>query len=232
MIRKGYLARPVIILFRFDDGEGDYGHYADAYKLGIVHNDVRNDLITQVAVNLFDYGLSTVVFFREVEHGGTIEGNLRTMGLQPPRSVLATGKESGSVRRRILKGFRNGATRVLLCTRIFNEGIDFPEGNAAIKAGGLKYEGTSVQQLGRLLRKVPVNGREIDMNREEKVFFVDIMDLGDEYLAKHSLERFNTYSKEEEFIVEIVDDERGFRKVLDKYRKDVIFVGSSLSRDN
>jgi superfamily II DNA or RNA helicase len=54
-----------------------------------------------------------------------------------------------------LAGFRSGALRVLVSARVLNEGIDVPDADVAIIAGGGGSERQHVQRVGRLLRPAP-----------------------------------------------------------------------------
>jgi len=229
MIKHGYLAKPIIVLLPYDE-DIEYENYVSAYADGIVGNVGRNSFIAESINALYKYGLSAVLFVREKVHGKIIEDMLiNSCGIDSSVVVFATGNESGSMRRRILKGFRMGKIRILLCTRIFNEGIDFPEGNAGIKADGFKFEGTQIQQMGRLLRKVPVSSGEIDRDRDEEVFFVDILDMHDIYLAKHSLKRMTAYEKEEGFVVKIAKNSIEFENIIGKHIDKVILVDEKVS---
>lgn len=205
MIRKGYLAKPIIALLPYDiPPKMEYDSYREAYSDGIVNNEGRNTLIADALAILHKHNTSTVVFVREKKHGIAIQRLLKNRcNLNGTGVVFATGDEDAATREEIIADFRAGKVRVLLCTQIFNEGIDFPEANCGVKASALKFEGTAIQQLGRILRKVPdPTTGEIDLQKPEKVFFIDIMDVHDEFLAEHALNRMTTYEKEDGYIVE------------------------------
>jgi len=228
MIRHGYLSRPVIILIPFEDTpfsrDREWGTYKEAYSEGIVHNRERNTLLADSAVVMANYGIGSIIFVQEVIHGENIEWLLKKRGLKERQVVFVTGNETGGTRQRILKAFRKGSIKVLICTRIFNEGIDIPEVGSGIKAGGQKYEGLSVQQLGRTLRKIPGDNGEIILKREERVFWVDPMDMHDEYLSNHALQRMSTYEKEKEYIIEIANNIAELHAIVKKHKGKVVLA--------
>ena len=58
-------------------------------------------------------------------------------------------------RERALSAFREGKLRALVSARVLNEGIDVPDADVAIIAGGTFGEREHVQRVGRLLRPSP-----------------------------------------------------------------------------
>ena len=228
MVKNGYLAKPLILVFPFDPdefSECEFDGYRDAYKSGIVENIYRNRLLIKIIEILYKFKLRTVVFVKEIAHGEVLQAMLENGGnTHNARIVFATGDESGSVRRRLLAAFRAGKIRVLICTRIFNEGIDFPEASVGIKADGMKYEGMQLQQLGRILRKVPTASGEIDVRKREEVLFIDIVDMFDEYLLKHAKQRLSTYEKEKAFKIKVVKSSNEFKKYVKKHINRMITI--------
>ena len=58
-------------------------------------------------------------------------------------------------RERALDAFRCGELRVLVSSRVLNEGIDVPDADVAIIVGGTQGQREHVQRIGRLLRPRP-----------------------------------------------------------------------------
>lgn len=52
-----------------------------------------------------------------------------------------------------LERFRSGAYRVLVTSRVLNEGVDVPEASVAVVLSGTATEREHIQRLGRILRK-------------------------------------------------------------------------------
>jgi superfamily II DNA or RNA helicase len=57
-------------------------------------------------------------------------------------------------RKHILDGFQTGHYRVIVTSKVLNEGVDVPEAKVAIVLGGTSGAREYIQRLGRVLRKV------------------------------------------------------------------------------
>jgi superfamily II DNA or RNA helicase len=57
-------------------------------------------------------------------------------------------------RHRLLERFRDGSYRVIITSRVLNEGVDVPEASVAVVLSGTATEREHIQRLGRILRKV------------------------------------------------------------------------------
>jgi superfamily II DNA or RNA helicase len=86
---------------------------------------------------------------------------------------------SRSERAEALDAFRSGELRSLVSSRVLNEGIDVPDADVAIIAGGTHGEREHVQRIGRLLRPKPgkraivyelvcSGTREVDQSRQRR----------------------------------------------------------------
>lgn len=62
---------------------------------------------------------------------------------------------SGEARRRNLRDFREGHSRILVSCRCLDEGIDVPDANVGIVLSGSSVERQHVQRLGRIVRAAP-----------------------------------------------------------------------------
>ena len=58
-------------------------------------------------------------------------------------------------RDQVLEAFRHGQLRVLVSSRVLNEGLDVPDADVAVIVGGALGEREHVQRIGRLLRPGP-----------------------------------------------------------------------------
>jgi superfamily II DNA or RNA helicase len=120
---------------------------------------------------------------------------LQAMGM--PKYQVLTGSDSKKKRMGQVKLIREGILKVLVCTTIFDEGVDIPELQSVIMAGGGKSKIKTLQRLGRGLRLA---------EDKDEVLIVDFIDFNPTTpgwtAGKHSKFRMNTY-KEEGFNVEI-----------------------------
>jgi superfamily II DNA or RNA helicase len=64
-----------------------------------------------------------------------------------------THETPAAERKSILEGFREGRYRVIVTSRVLNEGVDVPEAKVAIVLGGTAGAREYIQRLGRILRK-------------------------------------------------------------------------------
>ena len=64
-----------------------------------------------------------------------------------------THETNAAERKHVLDGFQAGHYRVIVTSRVLNEGIDVPEAKVAIVLGGTSGTREYVQRLGRVLRK-------------------------------------------------------------------------------
>jgi len=64
-----------------------------------------------------------------------------------------THKTPVKERHKLLEKFREGSYRVLVTSRVLNEGVDVPEASVAIVLSGTATEREHIQRLGRILRK-------------------------------------------------------------------------------
>jgi len=66
---------------------------------------------------------------------------------------VITHQTKAAERKHILDGFRQGLYRVIVTTKVLNEGVDVPSAKVAIVLGGSASAREYVQRLGRVLRK-------------------------------------------------------------------------------
>lgn len=218
MIDNGYLAKPTIILMEYEGKDLSDDEWHDEYKSGISANLRRNRLLAKISTELYKRNLSQVLFVTEKKQGEGILAILEFEHNFPVNkaSFLTGADDQVAVRKPVLNKFCKGNIKSIICTRILNEGIDFPEANAGIRCGAQKFEGSIIQQLGRLLRKVKnPYAKDIDRNEMQRIFWVDLCDMHSPRLATHSLKRIETYESEEAFEVKYVSSLRELRRVLD-----------------
>lgn len=96
---------------------------------------------------LREYATERVLIFSE--HNATVY-DIALHHLIP----AITHETSAAERKHILDGFQSGHYRVIVTSKVLNEGIDVPEAKVAIVLGGGSSTREYVQRLGRVLRKV------------------------------------------------------------------------------
>lgn len=188
LIRKGVLARPVIRAVPLkqeteisDDLDGGRAS-ALAYSRLIAKSTERNALVVDLTVCAKKPAL---VFVRQVDHGHTLTTALRKAGLL----VEFVWGTSGTARRdAAIRNLRNGDLDVVVCSVIFQEGIDVPELEAVVNAAGMKSTIATLQRLGRGMRS--------DKGRKTTFEVWEVKDEGNKYTKKHANARLLAYRKE------------------------------------
>jgi superfamily II DNA or RNA helicase len=244
MINNGYLARPTIILMEYNRKEKSNIEIDNEYKkhmlkkdpkitdrklkkatfwnklytVEISHNDIRNQMYAKALHTFYMNKLSIVLFVKELYQGQSIYDFAITKYKIPEKRIkFLSGKDDvGSVRLPVLKSFKKGDIRILICTRILNEGIDFPEANCGIRAGGEVFSGNIIQQLGRILRKIKSTlAKDSNKKQPQHVFWFDLCDLHHQLLADHSLGRIKTYESEKAFNVIYINNLKDLQGAID-----------------
>jgi superfamily II DNA or RNA helicase len=147
--------------------------YQQAYTEGIVQNHDRNHAIVERAQQSAAQGRHVLILVTRLEHGAT----LSTMLACP----FLSGKESSETRQRAAQHFQQGTPPILVVTSIWDEGVDAPEIDHVILAGGGKSEIQVLQRIGRGMRR-KTDGRGL--------LVTDFLDLMHRQLTKHSRDRF------------------------------------------
>jgi superfamily II DNA or RNA helicase len=170
--------------------------YPDAYKIGIVENPYRTRRLCKIIEELVDQGLCALVLVKEIPHGVTLSNSLLKYCKFVPNQFVC-GKESSQVRQDALTSFKKRDLKVLIATSIFDEGIDMPNIDVLVLAGGGKSSIKTLQRIGRGIRTGGVTN---------KLIVIDTADFQDkQYLLEHSLQRMQDYKGEDCFEITVVE---------------------------
>lgn len=180
LIRRGRLSTPTVefrkVPFNFDIAQ--LNEYRDAYNQGIVYYDVRNRMIWEAAKELERKG-TVLVTVKEVRQGE----ELQKLGV----GVFVQGSTKTETRERIKTALKNKKVKTVICSPVWDEGVDVPSLDAVIVAGGGLSEIKALQKVGRALRRT---------KDKSTVKVVDFLDLQHGWLRKHSRERRKVYAAE------------------------------------
>lgn len=165
--------------------------YKDVYREGIVENLYRNRLLCCKAAQLIEQGKSVVLLVREIKHGHLLDERLWTFKQKQfiPHQFI-NGKESSEVREKAIQDFIKRDLKALIATSILDQGIDIPNIDVLILAGGLKSSIKTLQRIGRGLRKGGTS---------DTLIVIDTADFQHHYLLEHSLQRAYDYKNEDCF---------------------------------
>ena len=162
------------------------GSHSDVYRKYIVNNDKRNDQCARWAEFDADSGRIVLVMCTQINHGKILKKMISD-------SVFINGTTSKSTRRKWSKEFRAGEIPIMICSSVWNVGVDFPVISSLVMAGPYKSAAVNLQRIGRGLRPYPEIGKVDCIVRE----------TNDEapYLRDWSMARHTAYSKEPEFVM-------------------------------
>lgn len=151
----------------------------------IIENDYRNSLIADIVAffieNQQNSQGSVLILVEDVlnSHADRIAGFLRERGIE---SDYIDGSSHSATRKRVLSSYKDGGLKVLLATRILNEGQDVPLIELVVNACGGSGQRGIVQKVGRALR-TDKSGRKL------RAVIIDCFDEEKHYLRSNSLSR-------------------------------------------
>jgi superfamily II DNA or RNA helicase len=202
LIGEGVLAKPKITLATVRQTI-DVATWAEAYSAGITGSKARNAMVVRMAKTATK---PCLLFVKEVQHGKTLETLLRHSG---EKVEFVWGKDKTSVRQSAIRRLVHGDIDVLVCSVIFQEGIDIPELQSVVIASAGKSVISVLQDVGRGMRRHNSSG--IVTKTQFEVY--DINDAGCgcngrkhrgcKWLAKHTRDRLRAYAVEKYEVVQV-----------------------------
>ena len=137
--------------------------WGTAYRLGITDNSQRNLAILNTAIRHTTAGEKVLVLCSRIAHGERLSRHERLFLKDGPPTWFLWGGETDTARRDGLRGFRMTAGgAVMIASPIFDEGVDLPEVDVLILAGGGGRGHAAdvpaiqtLQRVGRALRPRP-----------------------------------------------------------------------------
>lgn len=188
LIDHGYSAKPICVLFKVTSPELEGEYYGDAYQLGIVESDERNEIIAEICNKETSSGNKVLILVEHIDHGEFIKQAIEdTKDGANKHIVFTNGGLQSEERESILQGLKDGNIDVLISTAILDEGVDVSNINAVIYARGMKSTRKLLQGIGRGLRK---------KSDGSKLRFYDFIDDTHSSLLAHSLNRYKTLKAE------------------------------------
>ena len=180
LIAQGYLMKPNIVFYNVPGSLDPNMNYPEDYKVNIVENEKRNKQIIISATISQEEGEKILILTKKVEHGTYLCGEI-------PGSTHIHGSLKTLQREIVFEDFKNCEAGVLIMTTsIGAEGLDIPDLDVIINAGGNKGDVKSIQVLGRVLRKA---------SKKKSATYIDFIDEGP-YTRKHSKKRIEAFKDE------------------------------------
>jgi len=183
LVDGGVLAKPVIVMVPCVQlaPPGMHEEWGQVYRALVEESIPRNRLLGEMALRAMK---PCLLFVEHVEHGHRMLKVLHALGL---KAGLVHGTHGVDARKRAVKHLLQGHEDVLVCSGIFQEGIDIPElASVVVGTGKASIVGT-LQRIGR--------GMRVSSGKTTFEVF-DVLDVGQQWLQRHAEERRNTYLRE------------------------------------
>jgi len=189
LVKLGVSAKPVVEMVEVSEPEELNGSWPEVYRLGIVDNVYRNNLIIADLAQCAAAKRPAVVLVREKRHGRNLSDQLRARKI-PHKFLYSTGFPGGlPAIKGFMRSFEQGYLPVLVATTgLLDEGANLPACRDLLIADGMKSLRSVLQRVGRALRK--------KKGTDNTVRIVDYADLTNGWLAEHAQERLRIYTEE------------------------------------
>lgn len=174
LIDLGLMAEPDIRMLTCEQVYDRSVSWGSVYKRAVVHSRKRNDILALAARQCEKPAL---LFVKELAHGKRLLGELQRVGV---RATFVWGAKDVASRQRAIRDLEAGRIEVIVCSVVFDTGIDIPDLRTVINGAGGDSMISALQRVGRGTR----------VTKDKKRFsVVDIMDEGERRLASHALHR-------------------------------------------
>lgn len=155
----------------------------------IVRNTRRNLALASIAKRATK---PAFLFVSQIAHGKNLAKILINAGIS---AEFVWGNHSVEYRKSLIRRMVQGHFEVLVCSSVFNEGIDVPELRATINGGGGKSVIATYQRLGRGMRvERKTDGTVAEGGDQFEVW--DILDKGNKWTERHAQARQSAYAAE------------------------------------
>jgi superfamily II DNA or RNA helicase len=181
LISRGVLSRPSITMEECVQPPIASQNWAKVYREGVVKSAARNALLASMVQRA---SKPCLVFVQHLSHGQVLAKLLASQGI---RAKFATGAQSVERRMAQVKELTDGRLDALVCTVIFQEGVDIPDLRAVVVGTGGASAIAAIQRMGRGMRVA-----------EGKTSFEvwDVADVGNRWLERHAIARRRAYEAE------------------------------------
>lgn len=188
LISRGILSRPKVRVLTVMQAPSA-PTWAGVYKQAITTSPKRNSTVVDAVRRATK---PCLVFVKEVAHGKALTNMLLRAGV---RAEFTFGTHSTDYRKSMVSRLVRADLDALVCSVIFQEGIDIPELRSVVVASGGRSVIATLQRLGRGMRvERDAAGNVVPGGDEFEVY--DIADRGHKWLDRHTKERLHAYAGE------------------------------------
>jgi len=178
LVEAGVLSESSIHMPPVDQDGHTKASWRTVYNDLIVHSKVRNEAVAKMVEQA---DKPCLCFVDEYAHGANLQKELQKLGL---RVGFVHGGHSLDMRQSKIKRLVQDQVDVLLCTVIFQEGIDIPQLRSVVNAAGKASVVAALQRIGRGMR----------ITAGKTSFQVwDVWDTGQKWIQDHAKERYRAY---------------------------------------
>jgi superfamily II DNA or RNA helicase len=196
LIEAGVLAKPHIRMLPLEQ-QSQCPTWQGVYGECIVRSTKRNRMLVAMAKRA---ARPCLVFVKEIAHGKRLLKLLQAVGVP---SEFTWGSDPHERRVAAIKRLERGDIDVLVCSVIFQEGVDIPALASVVIGSGGKSVIATLQRIGR--------GMRTDQGRKVEFEVWDLLDRGCRMLEKHAKARQAAYLAEGH---EVVTDDLLARQLL------------------
>jgi superfamily II DNA or RNA helicase len=180
LVRAGRLMRPQVrVIYTSFAGTPDDGW--EAFQKARALDDRRNALVVRLAAWEARLGRRVLIVVERVDHARLLTRLARQAGVP---SSYVVGAVSTERRRTLLAALIAAPGRILVATKLADEGLDLPQLDCLILAAAGRSPLRLQQQLGRVMRVYP--------GKRSAVVY-DLADVGNATLRRHLVSRVRTY---------------------------------------
>ena len=198
LIRLGYLTAANVTFIDVPVPKGinmPFQNYAELYTLGIIENEWRNRLASELVRQ--HLGEQTLLVIDKIVHGETLLAEIQKFY---PEAMFLHGKSKKNEEH--IQRFIDGELKVIVASKIFNESINIPNLKVVINASGGKSGIAVLQRIARALR--------LHDSKDMAVIY-DFNDIFNYKLEEHSRERIKWLKKDKHNVKEVTAEELGIQ---------------------
>ena len=178
-LTSGVLAEVDITFHKVENKKSLSREYHEEYKQYIVENDIRNEKIIKIATETFK-GKQILILTKIIDHARYFTEKLG--------AEIIIGESNKGYRKDTFKKFREGKVRILVGTlSIFQLGIDLPELDVVINCAANSSNVSSIQSLGRVLRR---------SDNKDRGYYIDFIDENTNFFLPASWKRVRALKSE------------------------------------
>jgi superfamily II DNA or RNA helicase len=155
----GVLAVPRIHLLKYQV-PGEYQAKSDWHSTyaRLVERDEGRNAVVLAAAKLAPK--PSLLFVKGIDHGKKLSKLLWKAGV---KNEFVWGEHSTEYRNALVRRLENGSLDMLVCSTVFNEGVDIPCLASCVIAAGGKSTIAAIQRVGRALRVAPGKSASVDI---------------------------------------------------------------------